>query len=383
MGQNSTMTTTESAASAAAAAETTTATTEETKGTPCRHRSEPQPDPCAACASERRSKLKYRWKVIFGLFLPFTLSALDYTIIASALPWIASDFGEVNQLNWIVSAFNLTAAAFIPFWGQMADIFGRHAAIQVCIFLVIIGSALCTGAPTDAFPLLLFGRALQGIGCAGMNVVIRAIVADKVSLREDAKNWSIFSVVGGCSYAVGPVIGGYLTETHWRWCFAVNLPVAVVGMAVIFVVLRKELLGPQPIPQLDETAETGRRTTFVQRLKTIDIGGQVLSIFGFGLLVLGFTWAGASYGWASAAVLVPLIAGALIVAAFAWWEYEMTPGNVLARKFPWQRAMVPWEVIRNRDIGLLFYASFATGMAMFSVSHLQPTLSTYTYPLYH
>ncbi|KAL2759765.1 hypothetical protein ACRALDRAFT_1026476 [Sodiomyces alcalophilus JCM 7366] len=362
MGQNSTITT-----AASTATEEAAATTQEPKRTPCRHHSDPGPQPCATCKSERRSKLKYRWKIILGLFLPFTLSALDYTIIASALPWISSDFGEVHQLNWIVSAFNLTAAAFIPFWGQMADIFGRHVAIQACIFMVTIGSAICTGAPTDAFPLLLFGRALQGIGCAGMNVVIRAIVADKVSLREDAKNWSIFSIVGGCSYAVGPVIGGYLTETHWRWCFGINLPVALVGMAVVFIVLRKELLGPQPIPQLDETAETGRRTTFVHRLKTIDVGGQVLSIFGFGLLILGFTWAGASYGWASAAVLVPLITGVLLIAAFVWWEYEMTPGNRLARKFPWQQAMIPWEVISNRDIGLLFYASFATGMAMFSV----------------
>ncbi|KAM0278709.1 hypothetical protein ACHAQH_005002 [Verticillium albo-atrum] len=333
---------------------------------PCRHGITPR---CETCVTARRAQLIYRWKIILGLFLPFTASALDVTIIASALPWIAADFGQVAQLNWIISAFNLTSAAFIPFWGQMADIFGRHTTIQVAMLVMIVGSALCTAAPTGAFPVLLLGRAIQGLGSAGMDITVRAIVADKVSLGEDAKNWSIFTFIGGVSYSIGPVIGGYLTSSDWRWCFGINLPVGVAGMVVVFVVLRKELLGPQPIPQLQETAETGRRTTFMHRLRTIDIGGQVLSLLGFALFILSFTWAGATYDWNSPAVLVPLIAGVFIIAAFLWWEHQMVRGNTLAQRFKQQRAMIPWEVLVNRDIGLLFYTSFATGMAMYSVMY--------------
>ncbi|KAM0330656.1 hypothetical protein ACHAQA_003607 [Verticillium albo-atrum] len=333
---------------------------------PCRHGITPR---CDACRAARRAQLTYRWKIILGLFLPFTSSALDVTIIASALPWIAADFGQVAQLNWIISAFNLTSAAFIPFWGQIADIFGRHTTIQVAMVLMILGSALCTAAPTGAFPVLLLGRGIQGFGSAGMDITVRAIVADKVSLSEDAKNWSIFTFVGGVSYSIGPVIGGYLTSADWRWCFGINLPVGVAAMIVVFFVLRKELLGPQPLPQLQETAETGRRTTFKHRLRTIDVGGQILSLLGFALIILAFTWAGATYAWNTAAVLVPLIAGVLIIAAFLWWEYQMAPGNMLAQKFKQQRAMIPWKVLINRDIGLLFYTSFATGMAMYSVMY--------------
>lgn len=131
-----------------------------------------------------------------------------YLSIATALPWIASDFGKVSQQNWIVSAFNLTAAAFIPCWAQMADVFGRNAALNAAVIMMLIGSAFCTGSPTNAFPLLLLGRALQGIAGAGINVVVRTILADRVSLRENAQNWAIFSFVGGISYALGPVIGG-------------------------------------------------------------------------------------------------------------------------------------------------------------------------------
>lgn len=163
---------------------------------------------CVACKTEKRAARVYRWKVILGLVLPFALQALDTTIIASALPWIAVDFGEVAQLNWIITAFNLTSAAFIPFWGQMADIFGRHYCLQACVLSMMVGSALCTGAPTTAFPVLLLGRAIQGLGCAGIGITVRIVLADKVSLQENARNWSIFAITSGSMNAVGPVIGG-------------------------------------------------------------------------------------------------------------------------------------------------------------------------------
>ncbi|KAM0440773.1 hypothetical protein ACHAPT_000074 [Fusarium lateritium] len=335
----------------------------------CIHRdgSEPSTEPCSICASDKKAATKYRWKIILGLVAPFALQALDSTIIASALPWIAGDFGEISQLNWIVSSFNLTSAAFIPFWAQMADVFGRNASLNAAVLFMLIGSALCTGAPTNAFPVLLLGRGFQGLAAAGLNVVVRTILADKVSLQENARNWAIFALVGGVSYAVGPVIGGYLTNADWRWCFAINLPIAVLALIIIFFLLRKELLGPQPIPELNETAETGRRTKFIARLKTVDVGGQLLFIFGFGLIILAMTWGGATYPWGSAAVIVPLVLGVICAGAFLYWEYLLAPGNTMAEKLPWQRAMIPWDLISNKDIGLLFYCECATGMGMYAV----------------
>lgn len=220
----------------------------------------------------------------------------------------------------------------------MADVFGRNASINAAIVLMLIGSALCTGAPTNAFPVLLLGRGFQGLAAAGLNVVVRTILADRVSLQENAKNWAIFSLVGGVSYGLGPVIGGktipsriyslnpanigsgYLTNADWRWCFAINLPIAAVALIIVFFVLRKELLGPQPIPELNETVETGRRTKFVARLKTVDIGGQLLFIFGFGLVILALTWGGATYSWSSPAVIVPLVLGIIFAGVFCYWE---------------------------------------------------------------
>ena len=95
--------------------------------------------------------------------------------------------------------------------------------MEMALILMMIGSAFCTAAPLDAFPMLIVGRALQGLSVAGINVNTKTILADKVSLKENAKNTSIFALFGGLSYAVGPVIGGFLTDKTWRWCFVRRL----------------------------------------------------------------------------------------------------------------------------------------------------------------
>ncbi|KAK0386424.1 hypothetical protein NLU13_6261 [Sarocladium strictum] len=333
----------------------------------CEHRDEPSPEPCVECKAADKAATRYRLKLIAGLFFPFALAALDATIIASALPWIAQDFGQYSQLNWIVSAFNLTSAAFIPCWAQIADVFGRKTGLNAAVITMLIGSTLCTAAPTDAFPVLLLGRAFQGIASAGINVLCRTILADKVSLKENAKNWAVFSLVGGTSYALGPLIGGYFTQSDYRWCFAINLPVGVVALALIWVFLRNELLGPQPIPELDNPFATGRRTRFLARLKVIDYGGQMLFIFGFGLIILGLTWGGVTYSWRSAAVIAAITIGGILVGCFVFWESLFATGRFAARTMPWQKPMIPWTLSSNRDIGLLFFMECVSGMSMFAV----------------
>ncbi|TDZ31142.1 Protein SGE1 [Colletotrichum spinosum] len=244
-------------------------------------------------------------KNFLGLVLP---QHLDGDVPAN------KSLDETGQLNWIIAAFNLTSAAFIPFWGQVTDIFGRHVPVQACLVSMLVGSALCTGAPTSSFAVLLLGAWFPGPG-----------------LRRNERSRYITS---GAS---------------WRWCFAINLPVAFTGMLLIYFVLRSELLGPQPIHSLDETTDTGRRTTFAKRLQTIYVGGQVLFLFGFGLLVLGLTWAGATYSRSGPAVIVAIIMGVVLIVLFIAREYHLSLGRTLALRFPSQKAMIPWELFRSRD----------------------------------
>lgn len=258
----------------------------------------------------------------------------------------------------------------------MADIFGRHTSLQAVLILMTLGSALCTGAPTSSYPVLLLGRGFQGVACAGISVLVRTIISDKVSLQENAKNWSFFAITGGCSYAIGPVIGGYLTSANWRWCFGINLPICVLGIVIVFLVLRKELVGPQPLSGVDDrgdvitatnTPSKNAEPTILRRLMTIDIGGQILFLLGFGLVILAFTWAGDTYAWNSYEVLVPLVLGILIAVAWMGYEYLMSPGRALSKRFPLQKPMIPFQFLQNRNVGLLFYINFSTGAAIYSV----------------
>ncbi|KAK4249349.1 hypothetical protein C7999DRAFT_12809 [Corynascus novoguineensis] len=331
--------------------------------------------------AEKKRRRKYRLRVIMGLFLPFALQALDTTIIASALTSIAQDFHELKQLNWIITSFNLTSAAFLPIFAQLADTLGRHATLQTALVVMVAGSALCTASPTTAFPMLLLGRALQGVGAAGVNICVRTVLADRVSLGEYAKNWTTFAIVSGVAFGLGPVAGGYLTQISWRWCFAINLPVGVAGIVLVVLLLRKELIGSLAIEDVLRSNSggvagyEGRRDPgtpigrFLLRLGTLDYGGQALFLFGFGLLILGFTWAGGTYAWNSTPVVATLVVGGVLSVAWALYEWSMVPGRLMARTFPMQKAMMPWQLLMQKDVGLLVGINFASGAAMFAIMY--------------
>jgi MFS family permease len=299
-------------------------------------------------------------------------SIVTYSVVLSA------DYvlDELSQMNWIISAFNLCSATFIPFWGQIVDIFGRTVTLEATLILMMIGSALCVAAPLNAFPVFILGRALQGLSVSGINVCTRVIMADKVTLKENAKNNSIFALFAGVSYAVGPLIGGFLTNSNWRWCFGINLPVAAVGIVLVFVVLRPQLLGPQPLPDLlAQDSEQGRFQKFGAQLLTIDFGGQFLFLFGLGLLVLGLTWGGGKYAWHDAKVVAPLVLGSLLSVCFVVWQYLMAPGRYLSRALPVQRPTLPWKLLAQRNMYLLFCINWATGMGT-CIFHQQCSIDT-------
>ncbi|KAA8643501.1 putative MFS multidrug transporter [Aspergillus tanneri] len=263
---------------------------------------------CQVCKEERRRERVYSWKLIGGLCLPFTLATLDLTIVATAVPSIASHFNKFDELNWIVTAFTLTSTAFIPMFGQLADVFGRHAVLQLALFLMLIGSVLCAAAQT--WGMLLLGRALQGTSSAGLMNIIMIILADKVSLKVNAKNNSLFAFVGGIGYSIGPVIGGYLTDDNWRYCFVIPIPIAFFSHILIYFLLRKELVEGTIFRR------GSRMSSLLPALATLDVFGSALFIFGIGLIILATAWGGAAYAWTAPQVLGPLIVGAICFVLF-------------------------------------------------------------------
>ncbi len=163
---------------------------------------------------------------------------------------------------------------------------------------------------------------------------------------------------------IGPVLGGYLTQVSWRWCFIINLPIAALGIFFAFFFLRPHLLGPKNTINGDDALRSNGLEAFQLRVLSIDYGGQILFLFGMGLLVLGLTWGGSYYPWSDVKVLAPVIIGFITFSAFLVWEFLLMPGRTLAIKFPRQIPMIPTKLILARNSGLLFYINFVSGMGM-------------------
>jgi hypothetical protein len=208
--------------------------------------------------------------------------------------------------------------------------------------------------------MLLFGRALQGLSAAGIMNIIKIILADRVSLAEQSKNQTIFSLVTGISYSIGPIIGGSLAKVNWRYCFVISIPIAALSHIMIFFLLRDELIR-------GTHSFTGpNRKSIWSGLSTIDYGGTVLFIFGTGLIIIGTSWGGSKYAWSSVQVLAPLVIGSVLFVAFWIWEYLLEPGRVVSKIFPKQVAMIPWHLFQRKDVFYLTLINAATGAAMYS-----------------
>lgn len=144
-----------------------------------------------------------------SLCLSATLSALDMTIVTTAVPAIVASLRSVSGYIWVGSAFILGFTAVSPIWGSVADLWGRKPIILLALTIFLAGSLLCALAPhMDA---LIAGRAVQGIGASGMGIMVNTIICDMFSLRDRGLYLAITSIIWAIGSAVGPVLGGIFT----------------------------------------------------------------------------------------------------------------------------------------------------------------------------
>lgn len=160
-----------------------------------------------------------------------------------------------------------------------------------------------------------------------------------------------------------------MTQANWRWCFIINIPIAVISHIVIFFLLRKELIGPQDqIIQVDDGSVVGvKRKGLRQKLSIVDYMGMTLFISSICLIILSITWGGVTYSWVSVHVLIPLVLGGILFIIFWFWEYLMGPGKVISRMFNRQAPMIPLKLFKDRDICILTYLNFCTGTGEYSI----------------
>lgn len=160
--------------------------------------------------------------IMLSLSASVFVSALDITIISTASPAIASHFHSASGYTWIGSAYTLANTATMPTWGKISDIWGRKPLLLAGLLVFFVGSVICSVA--DSISLLLAGRAIQGVGSAGLNILVNICVSDLFALRDRGLYFGLLSVVWAFASGVGPVLGGVFSEKLSSVCLDLTSP---------------------------------------------------------------------------------------------------------------------------------------------------------------
>ncbi|WP_139492312.1 MDR family MFS transporter [Brevibacillus dissolubilis] len=171
--------------------------------------------------------------IITALMVATFLTAIDTTVVSTAMPAIAGDLGQSELISWVFSIYLLTTGITTPIYGKLADLFGRKKIFLFGTATFLIGSGLC-GMSTSMTQLMIF-RALQGIGAGAVQPMTMTIIGDVFSQEERAKLMGLFSSMWGVAGIVGPLVGGFFVDyISWEWIFYINLPVGLVAIFLIW-----------------------------------------------------------------------------------------------------------------------------------------------------
>ena len=235
--------------------------------------------------------------ILMSLLLTMFLAALDQTIVATALPTIGRQFGDVSSLSWVITAYLLASTAVAPVFGTLSDIYGRRAMIITALSLFIAGSILCALAPN--MPVLILARGLQGLGGGGIMPTVQTVISDVVSPRERGQYQAYFSGVWMAAGIGGPVLGGVFAEhLHWSMIFWINVPLGIASLAML-------------LPKMAKIPVFHRR-------RRIDWLGGVLLMASAVVFMLVLTWGGNRYLWLSPTIMAMVGASVALALAFVW-----------------------------------------------------------------
>jgi len=269
--------------------------------------------------------------ILSALLLAMFLAALDQTIVATALPRIASDLHGLNRLSWVATAYLLTSAVSTPLYGKISDLFGRKKIFQFAIVVFLIGSALCGLSQTMS--QLIFFRGLQGLGAGGLMALVFAIIGDIVSPRQRGRYQGYFGAVFAVSSITGPLLGGFFTDSlSWRWIFYINLPIGLLALSMIGARLHL------PVHKTEHK---------------IDFLGAGLLAISVASLLLVTVWGGTDYAWGSNRIIglfASFVIGGLL---FILREYKAA------------EPVIPLRLFKNDIFSVSVLLSLLSGAGMF------------------
>ncbi|MBM3481110.1 MAG: MFS transporter [Alphaproteobacteria bacterium] len=279
--------------------------------------------------------------IIGGAMIATFLAALDQTIVATALPSIAGDLGDVALLSWVVTSYLVTSICATAIAGKLSDIHGRRRLMLAALAVFVAASVAC--ALAESMVALIAARAAKGIGGGALVTLAQTVVADVVSPRERGRYSAHFSAMWALASLLGPTVGGGLTQyLGWQWIFWINLPLGLVALATVDSVLRK--LPVRSVPA------------------RIDAPSLALLPVATTALLLALSWGGVAHPWASAPVLAAL-AIALAAGAAFWRRQGRLEEPVFAPAF--LRDDVVAHVLPAVFLSFGAYLSLAIAMPVF------------------
>ncbi|MDZ7674753.1 MAG: DHA2 family efflux MFS transporter permease subunit [Acidimicrobiales bacterium] len=237
--------------------------------------------------------IPYRWVAMFVVLFGTFMVALDTTVVNLGLPSMQRDFGTIEGIEWVVTAYLAAVGVTLTMSGWLADRFGRKQMFVFSLGMFTLASLLCAMAPT--LPALIGFRLLQGVAGGMLMPVVMAMIYELFEPHERGKALGYFGIAVMAAPAIGPVLGGSLVASaNWRWLFLINIPVGLVGFPVAIKLLK----------------DTGYRER-----RPLDVFGFVLAGVGVSAVLVGFE-RGASEGWSHTSVVVFLATGVVLLTGF-------------------------------------------------------------------
>ncbi|MEX0599582.1 MAG: MFS transporter [Rhodothermales bacterium] len=270
-------------------------------------------------------------RILVVLFLGVLMAALDIAIVGPALPALREHYGLTERaVSWVFNVFVLFNLLGLPFMARLSDVMGRRRVYVADVTLFAVGSLIVAAAP--AFPMLLAGRALQGLGASGIFPVASAVVGDVVAPSRRGRALGILGAVFGIAFIVGPILAGVLLLLGWQWLFIINVPLALVIIG----------LGWRALP--DTVDEEGGRMD----LPGIATLGLMLVSFAFGINRID---TGAFLSSLTSAAVAPyLVMSLVLLPVFIRLERRS------------KKPLVRLELFRNRQVAIVAALGMGAGL---------------------